>query len=56
MIYCSYDHLNPTVNRETGETEHVCTAYNSQKCPNCPSRFNGEKIKKYMEEHPKHSN
>lgn len=51
-IYCAYDTLNPTINSD-GSEKHFCSHYGSCICQNCEHRFDGEKIKKYMEEHPK---
>lgn len=47
-MYCAYDTLNPD-----GTEKHWCDYYNSYICLKCPSRFNGERIKKYMENNPK---
>lgn len=52
-IYCAYDTLNPTINRVTGEEEHNCAKYNTAFCINCSSRYDGDKIKKYMEDNPR---
>lgn len=52
-IYCAYDTLNPTINRFTGEEEHNCAKYNTAFCINCQSRYDGDKIKKYMEDNPR---
>lgn len=51
-MYCAYDTLNPTLNPDETE-KHWCDYYNSYICLKCPSRFNGERIKKYMENNPK---
>lgn len=51
-MYCAYDMLNPTLNPD-GTEKHWCDYYNSYICLKCPSRFNGERIKKYMENNPK---
>ena len=51
-MYCAYDTLNPTLNPDWTE-KHWCDYYNSYICLKCPSRFNGERIKKYMENNPK---
>ena len=52
-VYCAYDTLNPTIDRATGEEVHNCRKYNTIYCLRCPSRFDGDRIKKYMEEHPR---
>lgn len=52
-IFCAYDNLNPTIIKETGESVHACKLYGSSFCTNCNSRYDGDKIKKYMEDHPK---
>lgn len=51
-MYCAYDTLNSTLNPD-GTEKHWCDYYNSYICIKCPSRFNGERIKKYMENNPK---
>lgn len=51
-LYCAYDTLNPTLNPD-GTEKHWCDYYNSYICLKCPSRFDGEHIKKYMENNPK---
>ena len=51
-MYCAYDTLNLTLNPD-GTEKHWCDYYNSYICLKCPSRFNGERIKKYMENNPK---
>lgn len=51
-IYCVYDNLNPRINYNTGEEIHVCAKYNIIYCTNCLSRYDGDKIKKYMAEKP----
>lgn len=51
-MYCAYDTLNPTLNSD-GTEKHWCDYHNSYICLKCPSRFNGERIKKYMENNPK---
>lgn len=51
-IYCAYDNLNPRINYNTGEEIHVCAKYNTIYCTNCLSRYDGDKIKKYMAENP----
>mgnify|MGYP006920937010 FL=1 len=52
-VYCAYDTLNPPIDRTTGEEIHVCGYYGTVFCTNCSSRYNGEKIKKYMEKNPR---
>lgn len=52
-IYCAYDTLNPAIDRTTGEEVHNCHKYNTIYCLRCPSRFDGDRIKRYMEEHPR---
>lgn len=51
-IYCAYDTLNPTY-REDGTEKHCCEYYNSYLCIKCPSRYDGDKVKKYMEDNPR---
>ena len=51
-MYCAYDTLNPTLNPD-GTEKHLCDYYDSYICLKCPSRFDGERIKKYMENNPK---
>jgi hypothetical protein len=51
-IYCAYDTLNPTINPD-GTEKHWCSSYNTYICLKCPSRFDGERIKNYMENNPK---
>ena len=46
-IYCAYDTLNPTINPD-GTEKHWCSNYNTYLCKKCPSRFDGDRIKKYM--------
>lgn len=52
-VYCAYDTLNPTIDRATGKEIHVCEYYGTIFCNNCSSRYDGERIKKYMEENPR---
>ena len=52
-VYCAYDTLNPSIDRTTGKEIHVCRYYETIFCANCLSRYDGEKIKKYMEEIPR---
>lgn len=47
-VYCAYDTLNPSIDRTTGKEIHVCGYYGTIFCTNCSSRYDGEKIKKYM--------
>lgn len=51
-MYCAYDTLNPTLNPD-GTEKYWCDYYDSYICLKCPSRFDGERIKKYMENNPK---
>ena len=50
-IYCAFDSLNPTINRITGEAEHACEKYGTYSCLKCNSRYDGDRIKNYMETH-----
>lgn len=50
-IYCAYDSLNPSINRETGEEEHQCRKYGTVYCNKCESRYDGDRIKEYMATH-----
>lgn len=52
-IYCTYDPLNPAIDKETSEEKHACKNFNTVFCLTCDSRYSGGKIKKYMEENPK---
>lgn len=52
-VYCAYDTLNPSVDRTTGEEIHNCGYYGTIFCNNCSSRYDGERIKKYMEANPR---
>ena len=54
-IYCAYDTLNPTINPD-GSEKHWCAHYGSYICKGCDHRFDGDRIKKYMEDHPKNIN
>ena len=51
-IYCAYDTLNPTINPD-GSEKHWCAHYGSYVCKGCDHRFDGDRIKRYMEGHPK---
>ena len=53
-IYCAYDPLNPPIDKTTGEEIHICGHYNTMFCTCCGSRYDGDRVKKYMEENPKH--
>lgn len=53
MIYCAFDPLNIPKDPKTGEDIHNCKAYNSFLCEKCLSRFDGDRIKTYMETHPR---
>ena len=50
-IYCAFDTFNPTINKVTEEIEHVCGKYGSCSCLKCDSRYDGNRIKEYMETH-----
>lgn len=50
--YCAYDTLNPTLNPD-GTEKHWCDYYDSYICLKCLSRFDGKRIKNYMENNPK---
>lgn len=52
-VYCAYDPLNPPIDRINGKEIHVCRYYETIFCTNCSSRYDGEKIKKYMDENPR---
>lgn len=52
-VYCAYDTLNPSIDRTTGKEIHICRYYETIFCSKCASRYDGEKIKKYMEENPR---
>ena len=41
------------IDRITGKEIHVCRYYETIFCNNCSSRYDGEKIKKYMEDNPR---
>lgn len=51
-IYCAYDTLNPTINPDSSE-KHWCAHYGSYVCKDCDHHFDGDRIKRYMEDHPK---
>ena len=51
-IYCSYDHFNPEINRNTGEEIHACEHYGTIFCNKCECRYDGEKIHRYMDANP----
>ena len=48
-IYCAFDSLNPAINKTTGQEEHACGKYNTIWCLKCPSNYDGDRIKEYME-------
>ena len=50
-IYCAFDSLNGTFDKE-GNIIHACQKYDSAQCIKCNSRYNGDKIKEYMEKNP----
>lgn len=52
-IYCAYDHLNCESAPKSQEEVHACEYYNSYLCNACPSRYDGDKVKKYMEDNPR---
>ncbi len=52
-VYCAYDTLNPSIDRLTGKEIHNCRYYGTIYCTKCSSRYDGERIKKYMEENPR---
>lgn len=52
-IYCAYDHLNCESAPKSQEEVHVCEYYGSYLCNACPSRYDGDKAKKYMEDNPR---
>ena len=53
MIYCAFDPLNIPKDPNTNEDIHVCKNYGSFLCAECPSRYDGYRIKEYMESHPR---
>ena len=52
MIYCAFDPLNIPKDPNTNEDIHICKNYGSFLCAKCPSRYDGDRIKEYMESHP----
>lgn len=52
-IYCAYDHLNCESAPKSQEEVHACEYYGSYLCNACPSHYDGDKVKKYMEENPR---
>lgn len=52
-VYCAYDTLNPSVDHTTGKEIHNCRYHGTIFCAKCSSRYDGEKIKKYMEDNPR---
>ena len=53
MIYCAFDPLNIPKDPNTNEDIHVCKNYGSFLCAECQSRYDGDRIKEYMEAHPR---
>ena len=52
-FYCAYDHLNCESAQKSQEEVHACEYYGSYLCNACPSRYDGDKVKKYMEDNPR---
>lgn len=52
-VYCAYDTLNPSIDHTTGKEIYNCRYHGTIYCTKCSSRYDGEKIKKYMEENPR---
>lgn len=52
IYYCAFDKLNPIV-KDDGTIWHACEHYGTYLCENCDSRYDGEKVKQYMENNPK---
>ena len=52
-IYCAYDHLNCESAPKSQEEVHACEYYDSYLCNACPSRYDGDKVKKYMDNKPR---
>ena len=50
-IYCAFDSLNGTFDKESNII-HACQKYGSAQCIKCNSRYDGEKIKEYMQNNP----
>lgn len=56
MIYCAYDTINPTLDFKTKEEVHHCRKWGTYFCNKCASRYDGDRVKTYMNNIPRKEN